>query len=374
MNWELLLEEALWIRIALVVAVTLVSYGLLRSVIAWVTKRLRGRAEVSANRLTVIVAQMLAHTSRLLILAFSLLIGLKVVELPARWENTLAHGWFIALAFQIALWADMAVRFWIESLIRDDKTRNPVTTTLIGIMVRIVVWTIMLLSILANLGVNITALVASLGVGGIAIALAVQTLLSDVFASLSIGVDKPFEIGDFVVFGDVAGTIEHIGLKSTRIRALSGEQVVCSNADLLSQVVHNYKRMSTRRIVFQFGIAYGTPSDKARQVGQLLKRIIDGLDEAKFDRAHLLSFDESRMTYEVVYIMQTADYNRYMDIQQEINLALIDGLRELGVSFALPMRRVEFIGGRLPEVKVGGLAKEAAAANRQDSARLLPDR
>lgn len=367
MNWELLLEEALWIRVALILAVTLLSYWVLRVALSFVTKRLHKRAEATASRPLGIVAQMLAHTSHLLLFAFSLLIGLKVVELPARWEVALSHGWFIALAFQVALWADMAVRLWVEGLTRNGKARNPVTTTLIGIMVRLVVWTIMLLSILANLGVNITALVASLGVGGIAIALAVQTLLSDVFASLSIGIDKPFEIGDFVVFGEVAGTIEHIGLKSTRIRALSGEQVVCSNADLLGQIVHNYKRMNTRRIVFKFGIAYETSSAQARQVGQLVKRIIDGLDEVTFDRAHLLAFDDSQMTYEVVYIMQSADYNRYMDIQQEINLALIDGLDELGVSFAYPVRRVEFMGGRLPEVKVAGVAKEAT---RQDAARM----
>lgn len=132
-------------------------------------------------------------------------------------------------------------------------------------------------------GVDITALVASLGVGGIAVALAVQTVLSDVFASLSIGVDKPFEIGDFVVFGEVAGTIEHIGLKTTRIRSLSGEQVVCANADLLRQIVHNYKRMNTRRIVFKFGINYDTPSDKVREVAERVGDIIRATPKTRFD-------------------------------------------------------------------------------------------
>ncbi|PKL99353.1 MAG: mechanosensitive ion channel protein MscS, partial [Gammaproteobacteria bacterium HGW-Gammaproteobacteria-9] len=234
---------------------------------------------------------------------------------------------------------------------------------IIGIMIRIVVWTMMLLSILANLGVDITAMVASLGVGGIAIALAVQTLLSDIFASLSIGVDKPFEIGDFVVFGEVAGNIEHIGLKTTRIRALSGEQVVIANADLLRQIVHNYKRMNTRRIVFKFGITYNTPTDKVKEVAALVKRIIDGIEVAKFDRAHFLGFDDSQLTFEVVYIMQVSDYNRYMDTQQEINLALLEGMREMGVQFAFPTRSVEFIGGSLPEISVAGVPQEKPAAN-----------
>lgn len=205
---------------------------------------------------------MLSRTSEILLIALSLLIALKVVELPDRWESAMSHGWFIVVAFQIALWLDTAVRLWMDSLTHDGKTRNPVTTTIVGIMVRIVVWAIMLLSILANLGVDITAMVASLGVGGIAIALAVQTLLSDVFSSLSIGIDKPFEIGDFVVFGSVPGNIEHIGLRTTHIRSLSGEQVVCSNSDLLKRVLYNYKRMNTRRIVFKFGIAYNSPSQK----------------------------------------------------------------------------------------------------------------
>ncbi|EXF45820.1 mechanosensitive ion channel MscS [Pseudomonas sp. BAY1663] len=361
MNWDALLNETFWINMAIVVGITLVSYLVLRTILGIVTRRLNTLASRSKTPFLGIAAELLARTSRLLILAFSLLIALKAVELPERWESTMSHGWFIALAFQIALWMDTGVRLWMESLTRDGKARNPVTTTIIGIMIRIVVWTMMLLSILANLGVDITAMVASLGVGGIAIALAVQTLLSDVFASLSIGVDKPFEIGDFVVFGEVAGTIEHIGLKTTRIRALSGEQIVISNADLLRQIVHNYKRMNTRRIVFKFGITYNTPSEKVKDVAALVKRIIDGIEIAKFDRAHFLGFDDSQLTFEVVYIMQVSDYNRYMDTQQEINLALLDGIRGMGVQFAFPTRSVEFIGGRLPEVTVAGLPREESA-------------
>ncbi|MGE4303426.1 MAG: mechanosensitive ion channel family protein [Novosphingobium sp.] len=361
MNWDALLNETFWINMAIVVGITLVSYLVLRTILGIVTRRLNTLASRSKTQFLGIAAELLTRTSRLLILAFSLLIALKAVELPERWESTMSHGWFIALAFQIALWMDTGVRLWMESLTRDGKARNPVTTTIIGIMIRIVVWTMMLLSILANLGVDITAMVASLGVGGIAIALAVQTLLSDIFASLSIGVDKPFEIGDFVVFGEVAGTIEHIGLKTTRIRALSGEQVVVANADLLRQIVHNYKRMNTRRIVFKFGITYNTPSDKVKEVAGLVKRIIDGIEIAKFDRAHFLGFDDSQLTFEVVYIMQVSDYNRYMDTQQEINLALLDGIRGMGVQFAFPTRSVEFIGGRLPQVTVAGLPREESA-------------
>ncbi|MBK3867123.1 mechanosensitive ion channel [Pseudomonas stutzeri] len=365
MNWDALLNETFWIDVAIVLGITIASYLILRTILGIVTRRLSKLATGSRTKFLGIAAELLARTSHLLILAFSLLIALKTVELPARWESTMSHGWFIALAFQIALWMDTGVRLWMESLARDGKARNPVTTTIIGIMIRIVVWTMMLLSILANLGVDITALIASLGVGGIAIALAVQTLLSDIFASLSIGVDKPFEIGDFVVFGEVAGNIEHIGLKTTRIRALSGEQVVVANADLLRQIVHNYKRMNTRRIVFQFGITYDTPTEKVKEVAELVKRIIEGIEVAKFDRAHFLGFDDSQLTFEVVYIMQVSDYNRYMDTQQEINLALLAGIREMDVQFAFPTRSIEFIGGRLPEVTVAGMPQQRASTSSQ---------
>ncbi len=286
--WDLFTDRALWMQLSILFAVTLGTYLLLTVTLRALSRQLMQRNEKSRSRVYYFASALLLKTSRLLLFAFALMIGLKSVELSPRWEAAMSHGWFIALAFQIALWADHAVQLWTTTLNRDGKTRNPVTTTLIGIMVRLVIWTVMLLSILANLGVDITAMIASLGVGGIAIALAVQTLLSDMFASMSIGIDKPFEIGDFVVFGEVAGTIEHIGLKTTRIRALSGEQIVIANAELLAQVVHNYKRMDTRRIVFTFGISPNTPADKVRQVSTEVKRIIESTDNTQFDRAHFL--------------------------------------------------------------------------------------
>ncbi|UAW97932.1 mechanosensitive ion channel family protein [Halopseudomonas nanhaiensis] len=362
MDWTFLQRESIWINLGILLAITLLGYWTLRAILRIVSRRLSAKAEKSHTAFMVILAEMLRHTSRVLLFAFSLLIALRFVDLASDWERLLSHGWFIALAFQFALWLDTAARLWMDSLTRDGKRRNPVTTTVIGIMIRIVVWTMMLLSILANLGVDITAMVASLGVGGIAIALALQTLLSDVFASLAIGIDKPFEIGDFVVFGEVAGNIEHIGLKTTRIRALSGEQIVCANADLLSKILHNYKRMNTRRIVFKFGIMYSTPTDKVREVAALVRRVVDSVADTHFDRAHFVAFDDSQLTFEVVHIVQSSDYNRYMDIQQEINLGLLQGCRDLGVGFAFPTRSVEFVGGKLPEINVAGVPGENPAA------------
>lgn len=359
--WDLFTDRELWIQLGILAVVTLGVYLLLAVAMRVFRRQLLQRNEHAHSRIFFFASMMLEKTSRLLLFAFALMIGLKGVELSPRWELAISHGWFIVLAFQVAFWADHAVQLWATTLNRDGKTRNPVTTTLLGIIMRLVIWTVMLLSILANLGVDITAMIASLGVGGIAIALAVQTLLSDMFASMSIGIDKPFEIGDFVVFGDIAGTIEHIGLKTTRIRALSGEQIVISNADLLGQIVHNYKRMDTRRIVFTFGISPQTPVDKVRQVSAEVKRIIEGMGNTRFDRAHFFAFNESQLTFEVVHIMQTPGYNDYMDTQEEINLQLLEALRRMEVRLAFPIRKLEFIGGQLPEVQVAGTPQTASA-------------
>jgi small-conductance mechanosensitive channel len=359
--WELLRDETFWINTAIIVVGTLVGYWVLRALKTFAVGRLRKWGAHTHSTGYTIAVEVLGSTSRLLLFAIALLVAMKFVPMSPRWESMFSHSWFIILALQIAMWLDIAVQLWMKSLVLGAKPRNPVTTTILGIILRIVVWAMMGLSILANLGVNITAMVASLGVGGIAVALAVQTLLSDIFASLSIGLDKPFEVGDFVVFGDVAGSIEHIGLKTTRIRSLSGEQIVISNADLLRQQVHNYKRMEQRRIVFKFGVTYGTPVEKVRQIGSTVAEIIGGIANTRFDRAHFLAFDENQLTFEVVYFVLSSDYNQYMDIQQEINLQLMERLAAMEVGFALPTRRVEFIGGQLPEVKVAGVPQRSAA-------------
>lgn len=371
-QWNIWLDRDIWLNVAIVLVATALIYSVLRAVVGALHKRLTAWSKDQDGSWQHFVAVVIGRTSRLLLLAFSLLLALRLPDLPDSWQSALSHTWFVALALQVALWVDSGVRLWSRSLVmgKSGANYNPVMTTIISIMVLVVVWSVMLLSILANLGVDITALVASLGVGGIAVALAVQTVLSDVFASLSIGVDKPFEIGDFVVFGEVAGTIEHIGLKTTRIRSLSGEQVVCANADLLRQIVHNYKRMDTRRIVFKFGISYDTPSDKVRQVSEKVGEIIRATPKTRFDRAHFLGFDESQLTFEVVYIVLTSDYNQYMDIQQEINLQLLDALRELDVRFALPRRDLRLVGERTPVLKVAGLPQQVEAERSEEDHRL----
>lgn len=288
------------------------------------------------------IVEMLAGTNRWLLALAALLVGAGMLDLPARWASRIGQLWFVALALQAALWADrlvvIALRRHAER--HGQSATGSAAATLTSWGLRTLLWSILLLAVLSNLGVNITAFVASLGVGGIAVALAAQTILGDLFASLSIAVDKPFEVGDFIVLGNVSGTVEHVGVKTTRIRALAGEQIVMSNTELLKNTISNYKRLQKRRIVFGFGVTYDTTAEQAEAIPGIVRRIVEAGSQLRFDRAHLKGFGESSLDYEVVYTVLVPEHDVYMDEQQRINLALMRELSALGVGFAFPTRTV----------------------------------
>jgi len=220
----------------------------------------------------------------------------------------------------------------------NQDTSSATTITFLGFIARLILWVIVLLLILDNLGVNITGLVAGLGIGGIAVALAVQNILGDLLASLSIVLDKPFVIGDFVVVDSLSGTIEHIGLKTTRIRSLSGEQLIFSNNDLLKSRIRNYKRMEERRIVFGFGVVYQTPMEKLTFIKTIVGDIIKKQENARLDRVHFKEYGDSSLNFEVVYFVAKPDFNLYMDVQEAINLEIFRRFQEEGIEFAYPTR------------------------------------
>jgi small-conductance mechanosensitive channel len=207
-----------------------------------------------------------------------------------------------------------------------------------------VLWVVVLLMILDNLGVNITTLVASLGIGGIAVALAVQNILGDLFASLSIVLDKPFVLGDFIIVDKYLGSVEYVGLKTTRLRSLGGEQLVFSNADLLKSRLQNMTRMTRRRAVFSVAVTYATPTATLRAIPPMLTELVKSQENATFDRAHFSGVGPSSMNFEVVYWVESADYNKFMDIQQEIYLQMLDRLAEMKVELALPTQTLQVRG------------------------------
>jgi small-conductance mechanosensitive channel len=188
--------------------------------------------------------------------------------------------------------------------------------------------------------VKITTLVASLGIGGIAVAMALQNILGDIFASLSILLDKPFVVGDFIIVETHMGTVEYIGLKTTRIRSLSGEQLVFSNSDLLKSRIRNYKRMAERRVVFSIGVVYQTDHDTLKKIPDLIRKIIEDQDQVRFDRSHFQGYGEFSLNFETVYYVLSPDYNRYMDVQQAINLAIFRQFETLNIGFAYPTQTV----------------------------------
>lgn len=249
----------------------------------------------------------------------------------------------VGLGLQLGFFIIGAVEFFFD---REESRRAAEEAAPVGsfgilrLLARGLVWVTVLLIVLSNVGVDVTGLAASLGIGGIAVALAAQNILGDLFGSLSIVLDRPFEVGHFIVVGEHSGTVERVGLKTTRVRSINGEQLVFSNADLLSSRIRNFRRMQERRIVFQFGLLYSSATATLRAVPSIVKEIIAAQPNARFDRAHFQKFGASSLDFEVVYYVTSSDYAQYMDLQQEINLALFDRLKAEGLDFAFPTTTV----------------------------------
>ncbi len=203
-------------------------------------------------------------------------------------------------------------------------------------VIRLIVWGMAAAFFLDNMGFEISAVIAGLGIGGIAVALAAQTILKDLFSYFSILFDRPFEIGDFIIIGEYLGTIEHIGIKTTRIRSLGGEQVILSNTDLTSSRVRNYKRMDKRRVLFKLGVTYQTSLEQLKAIPGIIKNAIENVEDTIFDRAHFFSYGDFSLVFEVVYYVKSRDYNKYMDIQQEINFAINEEFKNRDIEFAYP--------------------------------------
>jgi len=207
-------------------------------------------------------------------------------------------------------------------------------------VIRVIVWSVALLMIISNFGINITPLIASLGIGGIAIALALQNILVDLFSAFAIYFDKPFKEGDFIIIGADMGVVKYIGIKTTRIQALGGQEIVISNSELVNSRINNYKKMKKRRVVFSFGVEYGTSSEKLKKINKIVEKIIKDIKNTDLDRIHFNEFGPHSLNYEVVYYINTNDYNIYMDVQQEINLKIKDQFEKEKIIMAFPTQTI----------------------------------
>lgn len=291
-----------------------------------------------------LVIDLVRRIHRMFLFVLALWVGARYLELDpkvARVLDIVVHlNWFI----QAGLWAIGGVDYLIRKALgkrQEDDPSSRTGATILGFIGRVAVWTLVGLLALANaLDQDISTLLTGLGVGGIAVALALQNVLGDLFASITILLDKPFVIGDAVTVGEFTGTIESIGIKTTRLKSVNGEQIVMGNADLVNSRLRNFKRIEERRVVFNLGVTYQTPTAKLERIPTLLKSIIESVPNTRFDRAHWKSYGDFALVFEAAYFVQKQEFNAMMDAQQAINVAIWRAFEAEGIEFAYPTQTV----------------------------------
>lgn len=274
-------------------------------------------------------------------------VGIKTLKLSDQAEDILRVATLAFVTFFAVRFISTTVLMMLRSYVRKQENGEEKVKQLGGVMliINIFIWIGGLLMLLDNMGIDVTAMIAGLGIGGIAIALAAQNILGDLFNYFVIFFDRPFEIGDFIIIDNKMGVVEYIGIKTTRVKSLTGEQLVFSNSDLTSSRIHNYKRMERRRIVFKISVIYQTSLAQVKRIPEVLRAAVEAQELTQFDRAHFQAYGESSLDFEVVYYVLTADYNQYMDVQQAINLHIFEEFNNLGVEFAYPTRTL-FVSGQ----------------------------
>ena len=278
-------------------------------------------------------------------------VGLSYLALSAKAEKYIHAAFVVAITFYAVRLVSSTTLVALQAYVRNYEDGEEKVKQLGGIMLllNVFIWAIGLLSIFANLGYDVTTIIAGLGIGGIAIALAAQNILGDLFNYFVIFFDRPFEIGDFIVIDDKKGTVEHIGIKTTRLKSLTGEQLVISNSDLTNSRIHNFKRMEERRIAFTLGVTYETPMEQLKEIPEIIQSIITTTKDARLDRVHFFSYGDYSLKYEVVYFVDTPDYNRYADIQQEINYRIFEAFQKKKIKFAYPSQTIFMAPSNPPE-------------------------
>jgi small-conductance mechanosensitive channel len=289
-----------------------------------------------------LLAYLVGNTKQFLFFAIALYAAQASLTLPARIEHILSNVVLILILLQVGLWAGRAVRFYLETQQAERGADQLFSGSLdiINFVARMLIWSLLILVALDNLGVNITALLAGLGVGGVAVALALQSVLGDLFASLSIALDKPFVVGDGLVIDTFNGKVEHIGIKSTRLRSDTGEQIILSNADILKSRVRNFGRAQEQRVLASLRVAYHTPSEQLRRIPKLLEALVKEQANVRFERCHFKTIGDTALQFELSYFVQQPNVNSLMDLQQAVNFRIVEEFRDLGVEFDYPTQRV----------------------------------
>ena len=311
-----------------------------------VTGRVRKVAAHTATKVDDAWVQVLDATAAFAYLALGLFVARPIVDVTDRVDHIISVTLSILLGVQIALFCQAILQVVLEEwAARHESSRTSTAAAAMRFLGRLAIWTILALVVLANLGVEITTVVAGLGVGGVAAALAVQNILGDLFAGLSMYFDRPFDIGDFIITGDVLGNVRKIGLRTTRIDSLGGEKIVYPNGELIKRYIRNYAWMQERRIVFSFGIEYNVAPELVEKARTIARESVEVQSEVRFDRAHFKAYGAYSLDFEVVYYVLTGDYNVYMDKQHAINMEIYRRFAEAKIPFAFPTHTIYARGG-----------------------------
>jgi len=306
-------------------------------------RRLGALAARTTTQLDDLVVEIVRRTRPYFLLLIGAHVAARIVPPSGEFAVAFRALSVVLVLLQAGVWGNGLIGFGADHYVRQragDDIGMRATIQALGYGARFALWALLVVTALQNFGVDVTALLTGLGIGGVAIALAVQNILGDLFAALAIVLDKPFVVGDFITVDTISGTVEHVGLKTTRIRSLSGEQVIIANNDLLRSKIRNYKRMEHRRVLFNIDVTYDTSADAVARIPRIVREVIEARPKTKFDRCHFLTFAESSLRLETVYFVLDADYGVFADTQHAINLDIMRQFSAEHIEFAFPSRTV----------------------------------
>ncbi len=347
MDIDQLLNETYWgntVREYLIaLAIAVVGIIVLAAINVIVIRRLKAFFGKTRNTVDDYIIGIIQKSILPLLFIGCVYAGIRTLDIEASYLRFIENVWMVIFTFFsiriIASFIEFLLKGYVRRRFAGSERKKEVRGMLV--VLKFVLWILGFVFLLDNLGYNVTTVITGLGIGGIAVALAAQTILGDLFSYFVIFFDRPFEIGDFIIAApDKMGTVESVGIKTTRVRSLGGEEIIFSNKDLTEARLHNYKRMGRRRVLFKFGVTYDTPSAVLEEIPEIVRKAIEDNTDTTFDRAHFFSFGDSSLDFEVVYYVESADYNIYMDKQQAINLSLVKEFEKRNIQFAFPTRTV----------------------------------
>ncbi len=322
--------------------ILIASYLVIKLIKAIVVRQLKKWSKKTVNTVDDFLVVLLEKLMVPFLYCVAFYASLMYLKLPSVLDKALGVGVIAVLTlFAVKLILRVVqygfTLYWIHT-----SGSDALESSLKGILkvIKFIIWSIAVIFFLDNLGFEVSTVIAGLGIGGVAIALAAQAVLGDLFSYFSIILDRPFEVGDFIIINDLMGVVEHIGIKTTRIRSLGGEQLVFANSDLTNSRVKNYKRMEQRRVVFTLGVIYDTTLAQLKEIPKIIEKVIKSTTDTRFDRAHFFSYGDFSLNYESVYYVLSGDYNKYMDIQQDINFKIKEEFEKKSIEFAFPTQTI----------------------------------